>query len=330
MNPLLSVKHLKVSFRHAFKTVDAVRDVSFDVYPGDTIGIVGESGCGKSVMVKALLNLFSSPSAKIEGGEVFYEHQDLLSLSERELRKIRGKEIGMIFQDPMTSLNPTMRVGKQIIESLLKHEPHISHQEAHARALSLLSLVGIPEPALRVMQYPHELSGGMRQRVMIALALAPSPRLLIADEPTTALDVTIQAQILQLLKEIQQKTHTSILFITHDLSVVAGFCNKVMVMYAGKIVETATVDMLFKNPKHPYTQRLLESIPRLDLPNEAALHPILGAPPDLSFTLEGCSFAPRCHKLLNICIQQSPPLFDVEGRTCACWHYDPRCVEVHT
>jgi oligopeptide transport system ATP-binding protein len=328
MTPLLQVQDLKVAFKQSFKKVNAVRGVSFDVYAGDAIGIVGESGCGKSVMVKALLKLFSSSSALIEGGQVFYDHQDLLSLSEKKLRTIRGKEIGMIFQDPMTSLNPTMRIGKQIIESLLQHNPDIAHAEALNKALSLLSLVGIPQPDVRVLQYPHELSGGMRQRVMIALALAPSPKLLIADEPTTALDVTIQAQILHLLKEIQEKTGTSILFITHDLSIVAGFCNKVIVMYAGKIVEMASVETLFKTPKHPYTKRLLESIPRLDLPENSELHPITGSPPDLSCILEGCSFAPRCSSALNICTHESPPLFSVKESKCACWLYDARALEV--
>lgn len=327
MSPLLQVKNLKVSFKQHFKKTDAVRGVSFDVFPGDTIGIVGESGCGKSVMVKALLKLFSSPSASIEEGEVFYQNQDLLLLSEKALRGIRGREIGMIFQDPMTSLNPTMKIGKQIIESLLKHNLSTSHKAAHTRALSLLSLVGIPQPDIRIMQYPHELSGGMRQRVMIALALAPAPKLLIADEPTTALDVTIQAQILQLLREIQQKTHTSILLITHDLSIVAGFCNKVIVMYAGKIVETAPVNTLFKQPKHPYTKRLLASIPRLDLPKQLELQPISGSPPDLSHTFKGCSFAPRCHVPLNICLQEAPPLLPQPEGSCACWHYDPRALE---
>lgn len=325
MTPLLQVKHLKVSFKHSFKKVDAVRDVSFDLYPKETIGIVGESGCGKSVMVKAILRLFTSPSALMEGGEVFYQGKDIFSISEKEMRSIRGKEIGIIFQDPMTSLNPTMKIGKQILESLLKHEPHLSYNQGYERTLNLLSLVGIPQSDIRFSQYPHELSGGMRQRVMIALALAPSPKVLIADESTTALDVTIQAQILQLLKEIQEKTNTSILFITHDLSIVSGFCDKVIVMYAGKIIETASVEDLFKQPKHPYTKRLLESIPRLDLPFDHPLKPIQGSPPDLSLIINGCSFEPRCPYPLKICRKQTPPLFNIkESRKSACWYHDER------
>lgn len=325
MTPLLQVKNLKVSFKQSFKKVEAVRGVNFDVYPKETIGIVGESGCGKSVMVKALLKLFSSPSALIEEGEVFYQNKNIFCFSEKEMRSIRGKEIGMIFQDPMTSLNPTMKIGKQILESLLTHETHLSYQEAHEKVLNLLSLVGIPQADVRFLQYPHELSGGMRQRVMIALALAPSPKVLIADEPTTALDVTIQAQILQLLKEIQEKTNTSILFITHDLSIVAGFCDRVIVMYAGKIIETGLVGELFKKPKHPYTKRLLESIPRLDLPFDHLLKPIKGAPPDLSLTIKGCSFEPRCPYPLKICLEQQPLLFNLlKTRTSACWYHDER------
>lgn len=322
MTPLLQVKNLRVSFKQSFKKIEAVRGVSFDLYPKETVGIVGESGCGKSVMVKALLKLFSSPSAFIEEGEVIYRNENLFSLSEKTLRIIRGKEVGMIFQDPMTSLNPTMRVGKQILESLLTHDHALTYKEAKEKVLSLLLLVGVPQPDIRFMQYPHELSGGMRQRVMIALALAPSPKILIADEPTTALDVTIQAQILHLLKEIQEKTNTSILFITHDLSVVAGFCDKVIVMYAGKIVETASVNTLFKNPKHPYTKRLLESIPRLDLPYDHPLAPIKGAPPDLSLAIEGCSFAPRCSYAIKKCTEETPPLLVLENNSAsACWRH---------
>jgi oligopeptide/dipeptide ABC transporter ATP-binding protein len=328
MTPLLHIKDLKVSFKTSLKKLQAVRNVSFNLYPKETIGIVGESGCGKSVMVKAILKLFSSPSASIESGQVLYQGKDLLSLSEKQLQGIRGKEIAMIFQDPMSSLNPTMKIGKQILESLLHHKPHLSYKEGYEKVLNLLSLVGISQSEVRFHQYPHELSGGMRQRVMIALALAPSPKVLIADEPTTALDATIQAQILLLLKEIQEKTHTSILLITHDLSIVSGFCDKVIVMYAGKIVETASVEDLFKCPKHPYTKRLLESIPRLDLPSDYSLKPIQGAPPDLSRSSIGCSFRPRCSCSLNICAQESPPLFDLsKTRKSACWHHDPRALK---
>ena len=325
MNPLLSVNHLEVSFHHHKRKVKAVRDVSFSIMPHETIGVVGESGCGKSVMARALLRLFSSPSARIDSGEIFFEGRNLLSLSEKELQKIRGKDIGIIFQDPMTSLNPTMKIGHQITENILQHNPLICIEKAQENCINLLNLVGIPEPDLRYHQYPHELSGGMRQRVMIAIALAPAPKLLIADEPTTALDVTIQAQILSLLKSIQKKTGTSILFITHDLSIIAGFCDKVMVMYAGKIIEKATTETLFSHPKHPYTQKLLDSLPRLHLLKDFLLKPIPGSPPDLSNFSSGCSFLPRCDRPLKICQVDSPPLYQLAANhQCACFYHDQR------
>ncbi|MEI8301027.1 MAG: ABC transporter ATP-binding protein [Chlamydiota bacterium] len=326
MTPLLQVKNLKVVFKTHSNLIQAVRGVDFCVYPNETVGIVGESGCGKSVMVKALLKLFSSPSAYIEQGEVLYQNQNLIALPEKHLRKIRGQEIGMIFQDAMTSLNPTMSIGKQILENLLYHFK-ISFQEAYTKTLFLLNLVGIHPIEHTFTQYPHELSGGMRQRVMIAIALALSPKILIADEPTTALDATVQAQILQLLKDIQGKTHTSIVFITHDLSVVAGFCDRVIVMYAGKIIEQGSVDQLFQNPQHPYTKKLLESIPRLDASSDKPLNPIRGNPPNLSLPIIGCSFAPRCPSPLNICFKQAPPLFSLsKDSISACWQHDPRSV----
>lgn len=324
MTALLEVKNLKVAFKTHSNLIRAVRGVDFSIYPNETVGIVGESGCGKSVMVKALLKLFSSPSAYIEEGVVLYQNQNLMDLPEKHLRKIRGQEIGMIFQDAMTSLNPTMSIGKQILETLLYHFK-ISFQEGYTKTLHLLNLVGI-HPAERIFsQYPHQLSGGMRQRVTIAIALALSPKILVADEPTTALDATIQAQILQLLKDIQHKTQTSIVFITHDLSIVAGFCDRVIVMYAGKIVEEAPVDKLFREPKHPYTKKLLESIPRLDTSPDKPLNPIAGAPPNLSLPIVGCSFAPRCPCPLNICFKEAPPLFSLsKDHSSACWHHDPR------
>ena len=324
MTPLLQVKNLKVAFKTPFNLIQAVRGVDFSVYPNETIGIVGESGCGKSVMVKSLLKLFSSPAAYIETGEVLYQNQNLMNLSENQLRKVRGKEIGMIFQDALTSLNPTMSVGNQILENLLYHFK-ISFQEAYTQTLLLLNLVGVYPADRTFSQYPHELSGGMRQRVVIAIALALSPKILIADEPTTSLDATIQAQILQLLKNIQAKTQTSIVFITHDLSIVAGFCDRVMVMYAGKIIEQAPVNKLFQDPKHPYTKKLLESIPRLNTSINTPLHTISGMPPNLSLPIVGCSFSPRCPSPLNICLKETPPLFFLsEDNKSACWHHDVR------
>lgn len=325
MSTILTVKNLNVTFSQAHKKIYAVRDVSFEIKQKETIAVVGESGSGKSVMIKALLKLFSSESGKLAQGEVIYNHTNLLELSEKNLQSIRGKEIGIIFQDPMTSLNPTMKVGKQVLEGICHHFPSIKYEQAKQKVLELFALVGIQEAKLRYDQYPHELSGGMRQRIMIAIALAPSPKLLIADEPTTALDVTVQAQILRLLKEIQEKTGTSILLITHDMSIVAGFCDKVLVMYAGKIIEKAPVDTLFFNPKHPYTQRLIQSLPRLDLEKEVPLKPIKGSPPDLSVLQIGCSFAPRCSKTMEICLKASPHLIhQSQDHACACWRLDPR------
>jgi len=323
--PLLRIKNLAVSFDGKDKQLRAVRGVSFDLYEGESLALVGESGCGKTITAKTILRLVNAPSFRISEGQILYKGQDLLQLSELQMQKIRGKEIGMIFQDPMTSLNPTMKIGKQIIEGILLHFSSMSYYEAKKKSIELLRLVGIPHPELRFEQYPHELSGGMRQRVMIAIAIAPSPKILIADEPTTALDVTIQAQILELLKEIQIKTRTSILFITHDLSIVSSFCHRAVVMYAGRIVESAPVEKIFRSPNHPYTNRLLQSIPRLDGKSESNLLHIEGAPPDLSKSLVGCAFCPRCDKAMNICCKQSPPDFSVsEKHVTSCWLHDDR------
>ncbi len=325
MKELLEVENLHTSFSSLSKKIAAVRGVSFKLKKGETVGIVGESGCGKSVMARSLTRLLPSVSAKIEKGAVFYKGEDLLLKSERELRKIRGKEIGMIFQDPMTSLNPTMRIIDQIIEGYVLHHPDKSKEEAALRALSLLEKVGISDAHVRLRQYPHELSGGMRQRVMIAIAMISSPSILIADEPTTALDVTIQAQILDLLKGIQKKEKMSILLITHDFSIVAGFCDRVVVMYAGEVVESASVDELFSAPKHPYTRRLLNSIPRLDLPTKKQLYSIHGSPPDLSYKIKGCSFAKRCPHAMHICSDGKPKEIEVSpDHHTACWLFDPR------
>lgn len=323
MKKLLEVKDLHVSFRTHGQILKAVRGVSFTLHEGEKLGIVGESGSGKSALVKTLVKLIPSHTAFIDQGEIWYEGQNLAILSEKELQKIRGKEIGMIFQDPMTSLNPTLKIGFQIAEGYLQHHPEISKKEAASRVLELLQLVGIPEPERRMDAYPHTLSGGIRQRAMIALALAAKPKLLIADEPTTALDVTVQAQILSLMQEIQKGRST--ILITHDLSVVAGFCDRILVMYAGKVVEDAPAESLFSNPQHPYTQRLIQSIPRLDLRKDHPLMPIHGSPPDMTQTFSGCAFCTRCSLAMNICRTETPPAFKVDNdHTSSCWLHDPR------
>jgi oligopeptide transport system ATP-binding protein len=321
MKPLLEVKNLRVNFKMKHKLLAAVRGVDFSLFPGETVGIVGESGCGKSVTAKSIVRILPEDRCTIEG-EVLCDGNDLLNLSERGMQKIRGKEIGMIFQDPMTSLNPTMKIGDQIIEGYLHHHPEVSLKEARAYALELLKLVQIPRPLERIDTYPHSLSGGMRQRVMIALALAAKPKLLIADEPTTALDVTIQAQILELMKQIQKKMGMTILIITHDLSVLAGFCDRVLVMYAGKIVESAPVEQLFESPSHPYTRRLLQAIPRLDLPSDRPLHPIEGKPPELHMMPPGCAFCERCTETVEKCDKEIPHLLSIApNHKAACWRY---------
>jgi oligopeptide transport system ATP-binding protein len=320
--PLLSVRDITVTFRLKKQHLSAVRGLSFDLYPKEILGIVGESGSGKSAMAKALIGLLPSHCTLIQG-EVLYGGQNLLHLSEKQLQKIRGREIGMIFQDPLTSLNPTKKIGPQISESYLHHHKTATHAEAYDRTLELLHLVGILHPKERAEAYPHMLSGGMRQRVMIALALAAQPALIIADEPTTALDVTIQAQILDLLQSIKEKLGTSFILITHDLSVVAGFCDRVLVMYAGKIVEEAEVDLLFSAPQHPYTQGLLQSIPRLDMPPDQPLTPIEGSPPSLLEISCGCNFFPRCRKAFAMCKEKDPLLKQV-----SCQQHKAACFAV--
>jgi oligopeptide transport system ATP-binding protein len=320
MKPHIEVKNLRVSLQSQGSTIHAVRNVNFTLYEGERLGIVGESGCGKTILMKSLLQLLPS-TATIDSGEIWYQGNDLATLSEKELQGIRGKEIGMIFQDPMTSLNPTLKIGYQIAEGYLRHFPLVTKKEAEARAVELLQQVGISDPELRMQQYPHLLSGGIRQRAVIALALASKPSVLIADEPTTALDVTIQAQILDLLHQLQQGT--SILLITHDLSIVASFCDRVIVMYAGQIVEEATVEELFANPQHPYTQRLLQAIPRIDGTGDK-LYPIAGSPPDLTLPQQGCAFCSRCTETMNICRSETPPLFEHASQKARCWLLDPR------
>lgn len=309
-NPLLSVDDLHVSFRTDEGYVCAVRGVSFDVYPGETVGIVGESGSGKSVTNMAMMGLIPSPPGNVDSGTAIFDGHDLLQMSENQLRKIRGKRIAMIFQDPMTALNPLMTVGQQLTEAPRMHLK-MNRRDATDRAAEMLDLVGISNPKQRMKDYPHQFSGGMRQRVMIAMALSCQPDLLIADEPTTALDVTIQAQILDLLSELQQNRGTSIILITHDLGVVAGHCDRVMVMYAGRMVEKASVDELFAKPKHPYTLGLLQSLPRVDESDHEPLLAIAGQPPDMTDVPEGCSFRPRCPYSVPRCELEDPPLIPV-------------------
>ncbi|WP_413227076.1 ABC transporter ATP-binding protein [Bacillus altitudinis] len=309
---ILEVKDLAISFKTYGGEVQAIRGVNFHLNKGETLAIVGESGSGKSVTSQAIMRLIPMPPGYFKRGEILFDGHDIVKKTEKQMQTIRGKDISMIFQDPMTSLNPTMKVGKQITEVLFKHE-QISKEAAEKRAIELLELVGIPMPEKRIKQYPHEFSGGMRQRVVIAMALAADPKLLIADEPTTALDVTIQAQILELMKEIQQKVETSIIFITHDLGVVANVADRVAVMYAGQIVETGTVDEIFYNPQHPYTWGLLASMPSLDTDGgaEGKLTAIPGTPPDLTNPPKGDAFALRSDYAMKIDFEQEPPMFKV-------------------
>ena len=318
MNLILDVENVSVSFEIENKKVRAVQNATFQLFEGETVGIVGESGCGKSVLIQSILKLTPTPPGIIENGSVFFEGKNLLSLEKKELADYRGRKIGMVFQDPFTSLNPTMTIGSQIMEPLLIH--HICNREiAKKKALQLLHLVGIPSPCERFSQYPHELSGGMRQRVMIAISLVCEPKILIADEPTTALDVTIQAQILDLLKDIKRKTHTSILLITHDLGVISSVCDRVLVMYAGKIIETGPVEQVLKSPLHPYTQMLLDSLFRIE--EKKRKHLPKGSPPVLYQYMKGCSYAPRCPFAMNICIKIAPPRVSKDKQTASCWRY---------
>ena len=316
--PLLDVSDLRASFHTRGGVFRAVDGVSFALERGETLGLVGESGSGKSVTCAALLRLLPSPPARIEGGHARFDGLDLLRATDAQMRSVRGKRIGMIFQDPMTSLNPYLRISDQLIEPLLIHEK-ISRKDALARALAMLEAVGINDAANRLHAYPHQFSGGMRQRVMIAMALIARPELLIADEPTTALDVTVQAQILELIKKLQRDMGMAVIFISHDLGVVSGLCDRVMVMYAGRIVETADVHALFKSPRHPYTRALQRSIPALQ-PKGAELYTLPGLPPDLSKPIAGCAFAERCEFAIDRCrIGHAPPLFEAApGHSHAC------------
>lgn len=314
---VLDVNDLKVTFKSFDGDVQAVRGLDFYLNEKETLAIVGESGSGKSVTSQSIMRLISSPPGIVEGS-IMFEDKDLNKVPEKEMESIRGKEISMIFQDPMTSLNPTMRIGRQITEGLIKHQ-NMTKKEAFNRALQLLKLVGIPDSEERIHQYAHQFSGGMRQRVVIAIALACNPKILVADEPTTALDVTIQAQILELMKDLQQKTGTSIILITHDLGVVAKAASRVAVMYSGKIVETGTVDEIFYEPKHPYTWGLLGSMPKLDGSKEL-LNAIPGTPPDLANPPQGCPFVTRCPYAMNICQERNPEYTTIsETHKSACW-----------
>jgi oligopeptide transport system ATP-binding protein len=331
MAKLLEVRNLKTQFFTQDGVVHAVNGISYEVAQGETVAIVGESGSGKSVGVMSLIRLIPEPPGKIVDGEVWFDGQDLLKLKEEELRRIRGNRIAMIFQDPMTSLNPVLTIGRQITESIELHM-RFNREEARRRAVELLELVGIPGASSRLDDYPHQFSGGMRQRVMIAMGLSCNPQLLIADEPTTALDVTIQAQIVDLVERLKEELGMAIIWITHDLGVVAGMADRVLVMYSGFIVEEANVDALYAQPRHPYTLGLLRSIPRLDLGRQKRLIPIEGLPPDLLDPPSHCPFAPRCPFSIEKCWAENPPLMEVgPGHRSACWVdisevniYDPK------
>ena len=319
--PLLSVKALTTTFRTETGVFPAVDGLSFDVAPGEVLGIVGESGSGKSVTALSILGLLPDPPGRIASGSIRFEGHEIVGMSKSELRALRGPSIGMIFQEPMTSLNPVFRIGDQIIETIRAHEP-VSKAQARQRAIGLLDRVGIAMSERRLDDYPHQLSGGMRQRVMIAIALACSPRLLLADEPTTALDVTIQAQLLDLLRDIQRETNMAVVIITHNMGVIAEFADRVLVMYAGRLAEQGTVDAVFTTPRHPYTQGLLASTPSLER-EETRLATIPGVLPQLTETLPGCRFAPRCARRSDACLQSKPPMVDTgQGQLAACFHWD--------
>lgn len=317
---LLSVRNLKTSFFTHVGEVKAVRGISFDVNEGEVLGIVGESGSGKSVTSLSIMGLLQYPGRVVDG-EILLNGEDILTYSKNQMRRVRGKEIAMIFQDPMTSLNPVYTIGNQVMEMILEHEK-MTKREARARAIEMLKLVGIPAAEKRIDSYPHEFSGGMRQRVMIALALSCNPKLLIADEPTTALDVTIQAQILSLIKSLNKQFGMTTMLITHDLGVVATVCDKVAVMYGGLIMEYGTVDEIFYHPRHPYTMGLLGSIPHVDGGEKRRLIPIDGTPPDLINPPKGCPFSTRCKYCMNVCTREQPPYFAEDKHRTMCWMLD--------
>ena len=319
MSPLLEVKNLRTHFYTFEGVVKAVDGVSYDLEEGETLGLVGESGCGKSVSAMSLMRLIPDPPGKIVDGEILFEGQDVLQLSMDEMRHIRGAKMSMVFQEPMTSLNPVLNLEKQLGETLQLHKG-MSKQEARQESVELLARVGIPDPERRVRQYPHQFSGGMRQRVMIAMALSCNPRVIIADEPTTALDVTIQAQILELMKGLTLEFGVAMIVITHNLGVVARYADRMNIMYAGKIIERGESAEIYSNPRHPYTVGLLKSVPRLDLPRRTRLDPIEGQPPDLIAVPKGCAFRERCKWAVDKCATEEPGLESVaEGHYSACW-----------
>ena len=326
---ILEVKDLSVSFNTYAGEVKAVRGVSFELNRGETLAFVGESGCGKTVTAKSILRLLKPPFAVIkEGSKITCDSKDVLSLNKKELCEFRGDEVSMIFQDPMTSLNPTMTVGKQIMESLRIHR-HLDKKQAREEAIKMLKMVNIPSPEKRIDSYPHEMSGGMRQRVMIAMALACSPKILIADEPTTALDVTIQAQIMDLMRELKEKMNTAIILVTHDLGVVANFADRIQVMYAGQVVERGTAREIFYDSKHPYTWALLSSVPKLAKESKQELYALKGTPPDLILPLNHCPFASRCEYCMPICKEKNPLETTItDTHRVSCWLQHPNAPKV--
>lgn len=328
-DPLLEVSNLHVAFKTHGGEVHAVRGVDLKLHRGETLAIVGESGCGKSVTAKSLMKLLPLHASEIKQGSIRLKGREMISLTEKQMTEIRGSEISMIFQDAMTALNPTISIGEQIMEGIIRHQK-IPRAEARKQAIEMLSLVGISNPETRLKQYLHEFSGGMRQRIMIAIAAVCKPSILIADEPTTALDVTIQAQIIDLFKELQRKTRVSIIMITHDLGVVAKIADRVAVMYAGKVVETGYVREIFHEPQHPYTKGLLASMPRLDTDRTRPLTPIPGTPPDLFAPPEGCAFAARCEHAMQVCGKYQPEMTQMDnGHSVACWLQDPRATQTN-
>ncbi len=322
MAKLLEIEDLKTQFFTSAGTVRAVDGISYTVEAGETVAIVGESGCGKSVSALSILRLVADPPGRVVGGRVNFMGRDLLELSDAEIRKMRGRHIAMVFQEPMTSLNPVLTIGRQLTETL-EHHLKKTPAEARQRAIELMGMVGMSDPERRLAQYPHHFSGGMRQRVMIAMALCCEPELIIADEPTTALDVTIQAQILELMKDLTRRLGVALIIITHNLGVVARYADRVNVMYAGKIIEHGNAKDIYHRPSHPYTLGLLHSVPRLDQPRRAKLDPIEGQPPDLTRLAEGCAFRPRCRYAVERCAAEIPPLDEVgDGQFSACWRND--------
>ncbi len=321
MTNLLSIENLEIVFHTPSGTVHAVNNVNFSLNSGEIIAIVGESGCGKSVTAHAIMGLIPSPPGQVTNGRILIEGQNVVAMTESQLERLRGNTVSMVFQDPMTSLNPVLTIGTQLRESFMTHQTR-GKSDVHSKLLELLNIVGISAPESRLQQYPHQLSGGMRQRILIAMALACNPRILIADEPTTALDVTIQAQIIDLLKKINSQLATAIILISHDLGVIAGLCSRVIVMYAGMIVESADIDILFSHACHPYTRGLLNSVPRLD-EKKNKLYSINGQPPSLLTLPTGCSFLPRCQYAMNICKSAPPLIIMDENHACRCWLVHP-------